>query len=240
MKARLYFSVIFLFCAVQGNAKSEPTLTFSAIGGSYHIPISEQVLQEAYQKLGIQITVKEYPAARAIRIANQGVDVDGELHRRASANVKYTNLIKVPVPIAIAEEVVVTKGLRFPINNLESVQPYSVGIIIGIKTTRLLEEMELQPLLSVTTHKQLMMMLDKNRFEVAIISRLAALNIIRELQLTGLTILEPPIIQATKLYHFPHKKHAHLVDRLTNVLQDMEKSGRIQEIQRQHELSIIQ
>ncbi len=238
MKTRIYLSIILLLCVAYGQAQAETTLVFSTIGESLHIPISEQVLQEAYQQLGIHIAVKEYPAARAIKMANKGVAVDGELHRRASANVKYSNLIKIPVPIGIAEEVAVTKGVSFPINNLESVRPYVVGVMRGLKTARLLEEMNVQKLTSVTTYKQLLLMLDKNRIEVAIVSRLAALNFIKELQLTGLTILEPPIMQTTKIYHFPHKKHEHLVDKLTTVLQEMEASGRIQDIQRQYEASL--
>lgn len=238
MQAKISLSIILLFCVASTQAQPETTLVFSTVDGSLHVPITEQVLQEAYQQLGIRITVEEYPAARALKLANQGDVVDGELHRRATANLTYTNLIKVPIPIAIIEEVVVTKGISFPVNGLDSVRPYSVGAVIGLKTAGLLGEMNLSAQTTVATYRQLLIMLDKKRIEVAIVSRLAALNAIKELRLTGLTILEPAITQTTRLYHFPHKKHEHLVGRLTAVLEEMEKSGRIEEIQNQYETSL--
>ncbi|MCP4107581.1 MAG: hypothetical protein GY749_18900 [Desulfobacteraceae bacterium] len=94
--------------------------------------ISEKILKEAYQKIGIRISVTAFPAERALRTSNSGLS-DGEVNRIKGINEQYLSLVMVPVEINILEGVVFTIDVSFPVTGWESLRPYNIGIRIGIK-----------------------------------------------------------------------------------------------------------
>lgn len=58
--------------------------------------IAEQVLKQAYLRLGLQLQVKKLPGERSLYGANNG-ETDGELYRKIGMERDYPNLVIIPV-----------------------------------------------------------------------------------------------------------------------------------------------
>jgi len=74
--------------------------------------IGEKVLNEAYQRLGINMQIKKFPAERALYTSNSGL-VDGELCRVEGLDKTYTNLIRIPVAVSKVEHVIFSKSSNY-------------------------------------------------------------------------------------------------------------------------------
>lgn len=187
----------------------------------------EKVVQEAYKRLGIEIEMHYLPGARAIDHANEG-ETDGELYRMAGINKTYPNLLMVPIPVFQVDIVVFTKNTHFSVTGWDSVSPYKIGFVRGIK---FIEEqtngMNVEP---VTRDEQALRMLDAGRVDLVIEDRLVGLLTITDLNLAGISILEPPLA-SFPLYHYINKKHQSLLPKLKEVFQQMEQENFIQRMQ---------
>lgn len=236
-KVIILFLLSFLF-VVPGHAADKPFLTFSAIQNSVNSTISLLVLREAYAKMGLDIDTKPLPAKRALIHANKG-EVDGELFRIGGIEKTNTNLVQVPVAINQLDGMVMTHGEIFEVKGWESLKPYRIAIRLGVKFS----EQGTRGMTTKTfnTNKMLGWVLlaekDQREADISVIARVNGLVVIRDIQNTGkgrgLKLLEPPI-ESYPLYHYLHKKNEDLVPKLTNVLKDMEASGRIRQIRREY------
>ncbi len=212
----------FTVCAQQ-NA-----LVFTAIEGSVNSDISMTVLREAYAELGIDVTMRPLPAERAIRTSNSG-DADGEVFRIANINKKYPNLIAVPTAINVLQAIAFSKHHKFTIDGWQSIKDYKIGIQVGIKFAER-GTTGMNPV-TVGTNKQLFMMLDSDRVEIAVAAQANGLKTLKETGIKSVYALTPPI-QEYPLYHYLHKKNADLIPRLDKIIQKMRDNGRLAEIRK--------
>lgn len=215
---------MFLTAIVAGHAQ---TIVISTVKGSV-TPIAQSVMKEAYRRLGMKLEVQTMPGERALQSSNSG-QVDGELYRKKDISKAYPNLIVIPVPVVSIDENVFTKGKRFPVTGWGSLVPYTVGYRIGIKIIEdnLVKGTKAEP---VATLDQLFKKLDEGRTDVVIETNLSGLQTIKKLRLTGVIMLEPPIVQSP-LFHCLNVKNKRLVEPLTTVLRQMEKEGTIKTLQ---------
>ena len=183
---------------------------------------ADSIMREAYRRLGHSLKVLRFPGARALVEANTG-NVDGELFRVGGVEKNFENLIRVPLNISSVELVAFTKNKVFPLTGWESLLPYSVGYRIGIKAVEqnIPDEIIVEP---VATYRQVFLMLDTGRTDVAIASRTAGMEAIQALGLKEITSLEPPL-RTMKLYHYLNVKNKVLVAPLIAVLQTMKEEG---------------
>ena len=199
---------------------AQTALIFSSSSGG-KFTASELVLTEAYARLNIPISIVFTPAERSLRLANRGI-VDGEVFRVMGIDDIYTNLIRLPVPINTIEIVAFVKNKNIKITNWDDLRPYRVGIRRGVK---LLEKatsgMIVFPLSKVS---QLFSMLEKNRLDVIIVSKVIANNSFESSPPDDIYMLNPPLAKV-ELYHYIHKKHIKLVPAISQVLKDMEQEG---------------
>jgi len=208
---------------------AKDTLIFSAIEGSVNSEISRIVMKEAYQRIGIEIEVKEYPGIRSLETSNAG-EVDGELFRIANVHKKWTNLVMVPTPINKLEGVVFTKEVNFPVKGWESLKPYKIGVRRGIRFTDIgTQGMQRQ---IVDDNIALFKLLDMGRVDIIVIAFSNGFKILKQLQFSEVKSLHPPVA-SFPLHHYLHKKHQNLIPKLDAVLQDMAKEGLIQKIREQ-------
>lgn len=219
--------IALLFClfAFSSTCHAENILTFSELND----PVSKvtwKVLQEAYKVIGIEIQSQELPPERALTESNAG-RTDGETNRITGLDKKYSNLIMVPVAVNKVEGVAFTKNISIPMTGWDSLKPYKIGLRRGTKFAE--QGTQGMDVTSADDNKSLFLMLNKERFEIAVTSRLAGLTQIKRLQLDGITMLNPPLATFA-LYHYLHKKHSSLVPAITQALQDMEEDGRIKAI----------
>lgn len=191
--------------------------------------LGQEILQEAYQRIGIQVETTVLPAERALHTANSG-EVDGEVLRIKGIQESYPNLRMVPVSVLTMEGVVFTKNVTFEVMGWESLKPYRIGILRGSKFAE--QGTRGMTVGAVNTYRQVLLKLDAGRDDVAVMARTNGLIEIGKLNMKDIRVLEPPLI-TVELYHYVHKKHEYLLPKITQVLQDMVEEGRIQEIKEQ-------
>ena len=224
MKAKMILFLLFLSLIPLFSTQK---MSFTAIKGSFIPNITFKVMEEAYRRLGIEISIKYFPAKRALYFANKGVDYDGELHRISGIEKTYTNLLPIPIPIYYLEGVVVAKDVEFDVNGWDSLRPYKIGVKRGIVFSVKGTEGMSRDILNSNEH--LFKLLNAQRFDIIIITRANALKYFKDHGMSNFKILEPPVIVKT-LYHYVHKKNSHLIPKLTSVLKDMQKEGTIKKI----------
>jgi polar amino acid transport system substrate-binding protein len=249
---RLILFVVFVGSAVLGACQSStpdippPATTSSAaltdtlptkVVISYGGPVGDagvasEILQEAYQQLGIEVVIESVPQARSLILSNDG-EIDGEIARIAGLEAQYPNLVMVPVVLIEQEGMAFTRQDKaFLLNGWDSMQPYSIVYMNGVKWS---EEgtQGMDRVVMVTQPEQMFQMLEMGRADVALAPRLSGTLVIKQLGYTDIQPLEPPLI-VNKLYHYLNIKHsAVLLPQITAVLEKMEASGRLREIREQ-------
>ena len=190
--------------------------------------VAEHVIKEAYQKLGIDVQVKKFPAKRALMMSNRG-ESDGELYRISNIDKNFKNLIMIPIPVYTMEGVIATQQHTQPyIWDIEQLKSHGIvgrvrGILWSEQLTTGLNEVV------ADDYKTLLKLLELERIDVALGARLTLLDKLRESNIEGITIQEPPLIEI-RLYHYLHKKRADLVPEITKALRNMQQNNRINQI----------
>lgn len=189
--------------------------------------IAEKVMEAAYRKLGMNFNLHYLPGERSLRSSNNG-EMDAELYRKLGMERDYPNLIIVPVPLLTYEIVIFTYGTNFVVAGWESLRPYSIGFVKGIK---IIEQntigMKLVPAPTVRQAFQKMLL---GRSDIVVANRISGLAALSELKQGDITVLSPPLA-TFPVFHYLNKKHEALVPALTTVLQKMQKDKAIENIQ---------
>lgn len=189
----------------------------------------DRLINEAFRRNGVDVTIQSLPGERALINANEGID-DGDGLRILELNTDsdYPNLVRVPEKIIDVDFVVFTNGLDISIDGWQSLTPYSVGIVWGWK---ILERniVNTQSLVKVKTPRLLMQLLKNNRTELIVVERLTGLAIVREPHFRGLKVIEPPLVSKS-LYLYLHRKHETLVPKVAHSLRDMKRDGTYERI----------
>ncbi len=221
-------------CMGAGPAAAQDNLTLVTPVNSVDTVISEVILREAYRRLGIAVTIRKYPAERALKTANQG-RVDGEVQRINGLSKKYKNLIQVKPPINYINGTVFAKSADFIIQGWKSLAPYRIGIVRGIKfAERNTQGMKTYP---ATDYAHLVKMLDKDRVDVVVSPGVNGWFQIKQLNLKGIREMSPPVARF-ELFHYLHKKNASLVPRIAKVISEMEINGDLLAI-REHVINVM-
>lgn len=190
--------------------------------------IAERVLHEAYRRLGLDMVVIKVPGERSLFGANHG-QVDGELYRKLGMERDYPNLRIVPVPLLTYEIVIFTQGTNFVVSGWESLRPFTIGFVKGIKIIEQnTKDMKLEP---TATMRQAFLKMTLGRSDIVVANRSSGLAVLKELKLQDVKVLEPPLA-TFPVFHYLHKKHEALVPKLTAVLQQMQKDKTIDSIQK--------
>jgi polar amino acid transport system substrate-binding protein len=242
------FACILLACGLAGRAfcqqplaeppppvfpisATPPLVLNSADGPPFSKPdatgIIDRVLQEAFWRLGIEISIIAVPAERALLNADQGKD-DGTFTRIAGMSKKYPGLLQVPEKVVDFEFVAFSRNIDVAVTGWESLQPYDVAIITGWK---ILEEniKNTKSLHKVRNEMILFDLLARDRVDIVVYSRLGGEATIKELGLAGIKVLEPPFA-SREMFLYLNTKHADLVAPVSESLKSMKKDGAYQGI----------
>ncbi|MES2150229.1 MAG: transporter substrate-binding domain-containing protein [Pseudomonadota bacterium] len=209
--------------AREGKSVNVSTL----VGTDPATSVAEQVLAEAYHRLGYELVVHRVPGERSLLLANDG-QMDGELYRKLGMDREYPHLMIIPVPLLIYEIVIFTRGTSFVVNGWDSLRPFTVGFVRGIKIVQEnTRGMKTEAVATIELAFQKMLM---GRTDIVVGSRTSGLAAIAALKLDELKMLSPPLA-SFPVYHYLHNRHAALVPRLTRVLQQMQADRVIEKIQ---------
>lgn len=207
--------------ALPGAGMASP-LVISQIEGDPLSSRAFQIVHEAYRRIGIEARVEPLPNERGIVSADNG-DTDGDTMRMAGIEARYPNLVRVPEPVLNYDSIAFTAGLSFRVNGWDSLRPYSLCVIRGMKLAEKGSEGMHRDL--VASAELTFRMLKAGHCQVAILGEAIWLEIDR-LGAGPLRALAPPI-ETTPLYHYVHRRHADLVPRLTEALRQMRKDGTV-------------
>ena len=180
------------------------------------------VVGEAFRRVGLELKLIKLPPERALKNANDGID-DGDLLRIAGLEKLYPNLIRVPEKIFDVNFVAFANKPEVEIDRWLSLKPYIVGLIKGWK---IFEKNIPAGTDMVYAHdpEQLFTLLEKGRIDIALYTRLMGLDIVKRRQLTGVTILSPPLaIRETFLYL--HKSRKDFVPLIADALAALKREG---------------
>ncbi len=211
-------------------------LTFSTVETSADTAVSEAVLRQAYSRLDAQLIIKKYPAERSLRMANRGL-VDGEIQRIGAINHEYQNLIQVRPAINVVEAVAFTRSVTFLPQGWDSLRPYRIGLIRGIKFAET-NTIGMNRYL-VSHYQSLFKMLNQGRIDVAVAPRINGLTSIRKLNQSAITALKPALMNF-ELFHYLHRKHSAWVPRIESVIRTMHQSGELEAIRKQVHISLLE
>ena len=217
-----------------GTASAGQHLVFSTFvdleGKDPVIDSAERVMVEAYKRMGITMETKLFPGERALQTANAG-QVDGELMRKDGLTKDFPNLIQISVPVTMVTFMVFTKKKDIKIDGWKSLAPYSVAYKRGVKAVEasLTPDTKSEP---VATTEQAFMKLYIGRNDMVVTPTTTGLLICKQQGFQDVVMLGPPLL-TIPLFHYIHVKNKDIVDSLTQTLQQMEKEGIIETINKQ-------
>jgi polar amino acid transport system substrate-binding protein len=217
------------------HAQSEVFKIHSGITQTGELSLFHKVVWQRFvravelSKLDIKLVMEVVPSERSLMITN--TEGDAELMRVKNIKVLAPditdNLLIIPEALGVTEIVVFAKRTDIIINDWSSLDAYQNGVQSGIK---LFEKTPNK--YSVTRIEQAFRMLDKDRIDTVVSSRIVGLNIIKNLQLNDIKVLEPTL-ERHEVFTFLHKKHQALIPKLTEALKTMKINGEFEKIQQQ-------
>jgi polar amino acid transport system substrate-binding protein len=184
--------------------------------------IVDQLVRIAFAKIGRKARNVPQPAERSLINANRGIN-DGDLLRVAGLDKLYPNLVRVRVRLIDFEFVIFTKKTMPPIAGWDDLKPFSVAIIRGWK---ILERnvRGTAHLTKVEDAEHLFRLLESDRADIVIYERLQGYHVIQKLGLSGIQLLEPPLI-SRPMFLYLHKSHRPLIPALERALTQLIQDG---------------
>ena len=198
-------------------------LTIAGVQGFSEDEAGTVILKEAYRRIGIKIIIRRFPAKRALITANEG-KYDGDLQRIDAVKDLYKNLIQVRPAINYFEASVFSARHDFEVKGWESLRPYRIGIIRGMKfaeaNTKGMNRIE------TSSYEALLKMLDSGRVDVGILPRVNGLFQRIKWATQNVHELRPALFRID-LYHYVHRKNIDLVPRLSAAIRNMQEQGEL-------------
>lgn len=215
-------------CAEAASADAKEIHISTLVGTDPATSIAERVMVEAYRRIGRVMVLHRLPGERTLVMANDG-QMDGELYRKLGMEREYPNLIILPVPLLTYEIVIFTRGTDFIVNGWESLRPFTIGYVRGIKIVR--ENTASMKTEAVPTMEQAFQKLAMGRTDIVVGNRLSGLAAVEALKLDDVRVLSPSLA-SFPVFHYVHKKHAAMVPALLAALQAMKADKTIERLQK--------
>ena len=215
------FSFPFLSGAGQNHLKINCTI---------HSPYEAffiRLVEEICARNNISVSSGTPPVGRSLMNVNQGID-DGDGPRIGGLSLTYPNMVCVPEPFgnfvfgAFAKK----KGIR--IDGWNSLSDLNVAYVTGWK----IFDYHVTKAKSITKVKNknlLFRLVDADRTDVALITKLSGYAVIRKLHLKGIRFLEPPLAVVPN-YLYLNKRHEALVPKLSETLKKLKEDGTYQRL----------
>lgn len=179
-----------------------------------------------FKRIGIDAKLTRVPAERALLNVDSGLD-DGDFFRAPDIEQDYPQLLRVPEPVMVYDFVAYTRRPDLRLGNWADLQPYSVAYPSGWKIFEN-NVKNVQDLTVTPSIRELFPLLEADRVDVILISRWAAVPLIRQ-HGYKYRALDPPLARVN-MYMYLNKKHATLVPRLAQALKDMKADGSYKKI----------
>ncbi|MBU2713013.1 substrate-binding periplasmic protein [Zooshikella harenae] len=188
--------------------------------------------KEAFKRIGKEVIIQSLYAKRSLVRANAG-EADGDALRLKNIHTLYPNLIRVPEPIWEVQLAAFTKSLNIKIKGWGSLKGYRIGYLNGWAFF----DLHLNQFKYV--HKSeylssLLLMLDRDRIDILLHSKLITQLYIKKNGLTSIKMLQP-VLKKQPAYLYLHKKHKQLVPALAMAFHRMKTDGNYEQAQKKME-----
>ncbi len=228
-----FILMIFLLgiTAVTSASSDEPVVITSGDSEPYikkdGTGIIDQVMREAFRRIGREFILKWEPQKRARNSANTG-KADGTYGGVVEILDSYPGLIVVPSPYYRTTYVAVSNRPDIKINGWESLKPYTVGYPRGWKIFKN-QENHFGQAFPVSGIPNLLKMAVEGRVDIILIERTVFNTNVALEGIDQLHILNPPI-DTKELYLFLHKKNLPIQAQLAAALNEMTEDGTLRRI----------
>ena len=218
-----------LVTILAGSGFAQERLIISGVSQSPDAEVGIAILEEAYRRIGMEMEVRYYGGGAALEASNSG-QTDGELQRIDGIGRNWPNLVQVEIPINYLEGAAFSKKYDFPVQGWFSLSPYTVGIVSGV----LFAEQGTQGMdvRATDDYESLMAMLEAEEIDVAVLPRINGQVALKSSDSRDMKEMEG-ILEILFLYHYLHRRNAHLVPRLEEELKSMLLDGTTRRIREQ-------
>jgi len=202
------------------------TYTFSGPAENVVQSVSGIILKKAYDRANISVNIIFQQAEASLQASNAG-ETDGEIARIKKIAKLYPNLRIVPVELTFVVAVAFSKDDTIKISKWSDLQDFDITIVKGTKfiekgTKGFKKKLALG-------FKEAFDKLNENTTQIVVIPKKAAVKMMLRDKYCEIKSVSP-VLQRLSLYHFVHKKNAHLIPIIQPILQKMKDSGEIKYI----------
>ena len=220
-----FFLILFVFLSLSSKASDYDLVS---IAGLYEQQVGQIVLPEVYKKLGIDITITAMPGKRAMLEVVSGRK-DGEIMRIWSYGIEYPETIRIPTPYYKLETMAFfQEGDDIQVKSAKDLANYSVLKVRGVKHTDNITA-GLENVYDYDDTESMLRALSTHGKKVALTNTVDGIFSIKKFELGGIQRIESPLA-IFPLYHYVHKKNAHLVERLDQAIRAMKDSGELDKL----------
>ncbi|WP_172961597.1 substrate-binding periplasmic protein [Desulfovibrio ferrophilus] len=181
----------------------------------------DQILKEAFRRIGVEAEIVFTPNERSLVAVNDGM-LDGEINRIAGMEKTYPNLVQVPES-NMTMHFVAFATRDIPISGWESLRSLRVGIENGWKILERNTE-GFPHLTRLMNASHLFSMLHRDRLDVVLYSKLGGYELVRSLRCDHVHHLDPPL-ESREMFLYVHKAHQWLAVPVAEALREMKRDG---------------
>lgn len=181
-----------------------------------------RLVEEICSRNNIAVTRNTPPVGRSLIHVNEGID-DGDGPRIGGLAKTYPNLIRVTEPFGEFIFGAFTKDKKVKIDGWSSLMNVNVAYIHGWK----IFDNKVTTAKSITKVKNkdlLFRLLDANRTDVVLVTKLSGYGMIQELGLKEIRFIEPPLAVEPNFLYL-HNSHKTLVPKLSRTLKELKQDG---------------
>ncbi len=208
-----------------GTAQAQ-ALTIGRVGLDFDSPLSdvaEEVIKEASRRSGLEFVFKRLPVLRSAEMANDG-ETDGDLARIVDVAARYPNLMVVPTQISRFTIAIYASNPEIATKTRKDIEQLRIGTIRGVFTV--IKHSQGLTVTDTLGTKSALEMLAAGRFDVAMLDYLDTESYLQKNHV-GSVYRWPYAWAVEPMYLLLNKRHAALVPRLNDALQQMKREGLI-------------
>ncbi len=229
---RLCALIVFMAPGVFGAEERTFTISTSyksLLSNPEQTGMLDQVMKEAFRRIGLRAEIVFNPTERSLVDVNAGL-ADAELNRIEGMEKSFPNLVRVPEPNMTMHFVAFAKK-PYPIDGWKSIEDRHIGIVRGWK---ILERntQGFPHVILVPTETELFNMLQKGRIDVALYDKLTGYEQLSLRGFTDIRHLEPPLA-SKDMFLYLNKKNKDLAVPVANALKEMKADGTYDRIVRE-------
>ena len=210
---------------------SSPDVTSLFYHTSEQTGFVDEVLGLAFERMGYQLEIQEFPTERSLKMADSGA-VDGELLRTRGIESQYPDLIRAPEAIANAEFMIFSRTPLDVKPTWQTLVGKSVGVIIGMKIIEQNIPAGARKI-EVRGSKPLFELLTKERVDCIVFPHLLGEAFLQKHGIQDI-IINKPALMKMPLFTYFHNSQAELAPVLAQTLRAMKDDGSYGELVNKH------